>query len=220
MKKLTVVASLLLSLMFAFGGTVAAQTDLEGMPDLKELGLNQGYMRMLINLEAAGAAGSSADAPMGVMMLAMEFEDEGMVEGQFETVAREFSKGFFDGEDFEMTEVQDLGDAAYAITGTSNSGGEGMPTSIVIARDGTFVLGSITLNSEVTDLDQQVVTFMLDNAASDTEVTFNNDGTSTGGVFDRMPTGDDVDGLNGMQPMMDMDFLNMGSTLGTPEAGN
>lgn len=77
-----------------------------------------------------------------------------------------------------------------------------------------FVDGDQVFQITATDADvetsrttaESVLEFVLDNEVQDEEVTFNEDGTSTGGVFDRMPTADH-ELVGDLTSVMDMELM-------------
>lgn len=96
-------------------------------------------------------------------------------------------------DDEQDAEIQDLdidNDGFLAVMNVPNTG---VNTVVLFVDGNTMFLVDVThpdrdtANTTATD----VAEFVADADIETDEVTFNEDGTSTGGVFDRMPTGDD-----------------------------
>lgn len=171
-----------MSITFAFGGTVAAQS----IPNLGMASLQSGSMRMMLNLNAASD-------PTGAMMIAVTFEDATFLDNQFATMADSFGGSFFSGE-HTSTPINGLGDAAVEMTGQTGSAQNDLtPADVALAQDGTILFGAMVLGGNNTStLTTDIASFMVNADPSDTPVTFDDAGASTGGVFDRMPTSADI----------------------------
>lgn len=202
-RKLVALFALVLTLGMAVS-PVAAQD--VSMDDFEEFGLTSGYFRGYVN--------PAADAEIMMKMVGgFEFEDEDVVEENFEEFACGFAAGFSGstatdcdslGEaDVTVSDVDNIGDEAMGFAGPA----EGMNYEMLIIRDGNFIfvvvgLGETVAEGSMDDLGK----FMVDAEPVDTEVQFSEDGTSTGGFFDMLPTADD-DVIAGYEPAVDMDIL-------------
>lgn len=107
-------------------------------------------------------------------------------------------------------EIDDLGDKATLYSGeTADAEGGMVPANLLIVRDAERMYMIMLMGGETevgaTQV-QDIARFTLDAEPTTDEVTFNMDGSSTGGPFDRMPTAQDTDLIGGLSPFIDMDM--------------
>jgi hypothetical protein len=216
-KKMTTLLSLVLAL--AFTTSVAAQ-DIPTFDPSEAEGLESAYARMyMMDFEALLASPEAAaeldleSMPFYAFLAVFTFEEEDMASENFEVFAEEFANGFF-GESTtepEMTEVDGLGEQAVEYVGELEvDETQAAPTSVLMVQDGENMLISVVSGGQdVSDISTGYMEFMLDGEVG-AEVELVEDGTSTGGAFDLMPTIEDTEVLNGLVPFMDMDFLSAG----------
>ena len=209
-----------LVLTFSLAAMPVAAQDID-TADLQEFGLENAYLRMYMADPSAATADTSL---LGVMVAGFQFESEDTAADAFEEFTCGFASGFMGVED--ATDCEALADAGYTVNtdvaindapaieiiGESDINGP-TPTNLLAIQDEGQIFVVITLGDDSEGAGDDLGGFLVDAEPTDTEVVFSEDGTSTGGFFDQLPQdGDPV--LEGLMPMMDMDF--MGSSSSTP----
>lgn len=214
LRRLTLIVSFLMTM--AFASSAAAQGDMTPL-NLSEMdGVESGYARMyMIDIEAAmddpsgGEVATPENASFYGIVIVVDFDGEDSAEAGFETFSDEFSSAFFTGDEPESTGIDDLGDNAVEMTGEVDVDASGSaPTGLVMVQDGETVYVSVIMGGPKTsELAMGVAEYMLDGEPGNGEVILTQDGTSTGGAFDLMPTADDADVVDGLVPFMDIDLV-------------
>lgn len=220
LRKFTILLSLVLTLGFAATTSAAAQEmpDVDA-PDME--GLETGYARMFMPdfgamIDALGTPG--ADMPeidqegvLTVMTAILTFDNADNADKSMAVVADTYTEEGESDTDIDMTseEISDLGDKATLHSGAVDISGEKTTFNILIVKDDSQLLLIQVIGGEAeagATQAQDIANFMLDTEPTTDEVTFNEDGTSTGGAFDRMPTAEDTDLVDGLAPFIDMDM--------------
>lgn len=211
--------ALLLSLIFAIA--VSSNAGAQSTPTLDPgdvEGLESGYARMYIaDIEAMMATPeamesmSLEDIALSGMGAVFTFEDEGAAEDAFGDFADEFANGFMEGSgtEAERSEIDDLGNQAVEYLGETEVDEETTsPTSMILVQDGEHIYIAMILGgTDVSENTRAFAEYLLDTEIPDTEVEFNEDGSSTGGVFDILPNEENTEIVQGMVPFMDADFM-------------
>jgi hypothetical protein len=202
MKLSALLALLMLGFTLLGGPGVGAQDSSPEAPfDPKELdGFQYGAMRYYTfdysaMMEQMGTPGAEMEMPTGLMGIGsaiLEFEEDGQAKDAFNQLK----------DDQELTgdevlegaeEVEtDLGDEAVMFSGTEDIEGMAMDSTFALVQDGNYVYFVFATGSEV-DVEGTVTEFtntLIDNDGSG-EGEFNEDGTSTGGLWDKFPAADD-----------------------------
>lgn len=221
LKKLIAVFAVALIAMTALTTSVGAQTPSEEMNPADIDGLQWGYGRLYAaDMESMMDAMSTPGAEMpdmenmvlsGVTMI-FKFDNDDNASKGLDQFGDAFAQEMV-GTKGDKEEVDDLGDEAVAYTGTTTEEGMDMASSTVFARDGDLIYGAVIVGGKEDDakaMATDVITFMMDKGVSDSDVELNEDGTSTGGAFDAMPTADDADVIGGLLPSNDADILKGG----------
>jgi hypothetical protein len=200
---------------------VAAQEDDAELDDLSQIdGLQRLVARfysvdfeaMMASMSTPGAGddgmpdlSSYQYASAGVF----EFENDETSEAGYDTlydqlVASMSGEESGDALAFEETEAENLGDAATAIVASYEESGESFYTHGLFVRDGQYIfyLLSVSDNEDGAQQVQDLARSMVDAEAGDGEETFVEDGTSTGGIWDLLPSAD-AEALGGMIPQTD-----------------
>lgn len=190
---------LALTMVLALGGSGIAAQSLE-----EAEGLESFFSREYTTGSSATAAQvSSADStpqPMEseveykrVTVAGLTFESDEAAENYLGEMRSAIEAQTEQSDDEQDAEIQDLdidNDGFLAVMNVPNTG---VNTVVLFVDGNTMFLVDVahpdrdTANTTATD----VAEFVADADIETDEVTFNEDGTSTGGVFDRMPTGDD-----------------------------
>ena len=220
MRKLIRISTLLLIAMFSLAGTriesAMAQDDSEeptsAFDDLTQLeGLENAVARAYtIDFEAIMAEWTpeSADEfafPEGIIslsVLVLQFESSDDAEAAFDLAQEEIPKS-----DEEMaleeTELDGLPDDAVAYTAIAEDETFGNTvTSAIVDKQDEYLLVSFALSigedDSVTEQLVDISNYLADEDAGDADdAEFNEDGTSEGGLWDKIPAADDdlVEGL-------------------------
>ncbi len=209
-----------LVLTFSLAAMPVAAQDID-TGDLAEYGLESGYLRMYM---ADPSAATASTDMLGVMVAGFQFDSEDTATDAFEDFTCGFASGFMGVED--ATDCAGLEDAGFTVNadvaineapaieilGESDINGP-TPTNLLAIQDGDQIFMLINLGDDSEGANDDFGGFLVDAEPSDAEVAFSEDGTSTGGFFDQLPQdGDPL--LEGLMPMMDMDF--MGTSSSTP----
>ncbi len=215
--------AVLLSLIFTLG--MASNAGAQSTPTLDPndvAGLESGYARLYIAdiealmatpgaMESMSTPGALGDIALSGMAAVFTFEDEGAAEDAFGTFGEQFAQGFMEGSgtDAEPTEIDDLGNQAVEYLGETEVDAETTSaTSIIVVQDGEHIFIAMILGgSDVSGATRDLAEYLIDAEIPDSEVMLNEDGTSTGGVYDIMPNKDNTDIVQGMVPFMDADFM-------------
>ena len=197
MKKLVVLMTSLLLMSLTAHGTVAQ--DLESAD-----GLQSAYGRIYSSGSstsvAAASTAESSSTPMeaemsfsGFEIIGMTFDSDENAAAFLEDMRADIQESVDSSDDSQEAEIKDLDidkDGFFAVMNVENTG---------INAVAMFVDGNQVFLIDVTDPDRETATarvnglteFVADAEAEGDEVSFNEDGTSTGGVFDRMPKAND-----------------------------
>lgn len=220
-RKFTLFLSLLLTLGFAASATVSAQ-EAPPLPEQADIeGLESGYARMFMPdfeamMEAAQTPGADVsfdeDGIMMIMTSVFTFDSADNAGNALDTFGDGMAESLSGDDNIEKNDVDDLGDKAVSYTGEIEESGTTMQSTVILIQDGSMVhmiMVSGGTADEGIDTATNIGQFMVDGEPGDDDVTLNDDGTSTGGVFDLMPTADDTDLTAGLQPSTDMDFTSI-----------
>ncbi|MCO5218186.1 MAG: hypothetical protein M9909_05020 [Thermomicrobiales bacterium] len=217
-KTFTLVLALLLTLGLSVQ-SVAAQLDTDATElDPKDVpGLIAGYSRTYAPDIEALMATPSAD----LLDLSAYMRNVSIMTYVFES--DDTASDFFDMMKDQMTDElsapsPELGQAEVSeVTGidkdamqvTVDMGDLGVGLTILMFIDGDTVFAIMAMDATVDDATAMAIdiaNYLIDAEVQDDEVTFNEDGTSIGGVFDRMPaSGDEI--VGGLQVESDSDLF-------------
>lgn len=202
MKKLILTLTMLLTLGFSLQGVAAQTPDASGAPmgeAMQAEGLVSAYDRTYtVDFEALMAS-PSADMDTSAMMSAasitgMTFESEDSAKAYIDDAKSQIDEAMAGDQIPEGTEVEvteDLGDIDKdGIKASMTMPDMDVALGMIIFVDGdqVFMISVIDADLETaTSLAENIAKYVADAEVKDDEVTFNEDGTSTGGVFDRMP---------------------------------
>lgn len=208
MKKFLLTLSLLLSFGLSF--SAVAQVDGVEAPNLEEPsfseveGLESIYDRTFsVDIETMLASPDAdfAEMDMSAMMRTisiqgMQFDSEDNAEAYLDDMLEQMNTAMEENpEATEDVEVADLeGFDVDGVQITMDMPDLGIAATMNIFVDGNQVFQVMVMDSDqatASTLAEEVTQFVVDADSNDDDVTFNADGTSTGGVFERMPTADD-----------------------------
>ncbi|MCO5226437.1 MAG: hypothetical protein M9953_13950 [Thermomicrobiales bacterium] len=217
-KTFTLVLALLLTLGLSVQ-SVAAQLDTDATElDPKDVpGLIAGYSRTYAPDIEALMATPSADLldlsayMRNVSIMTYVFESDDTASDFFDMMkdqmTDELSAPSPELGQAEMSEVTEIDRDAMQVT--VDMGDLGVGLTILMFIDGDTVFAIMAMDTTVDDATAMAIdiaNYLIDTEVQDDEVTFNEDGTSTGGVFDRMPaSGDEI--VGGLQVESDSDLF-------------
>lgn len=226
MKKLLITLSLLLTLGLSTAG-VAAQTDGVEAPDLEELAANAydveglqsvydrtfsvDYMAMMASPDADFESMDMSAMMKMISIQGMSFDNEDNAKAYIEDMRSEMEQAVEEGdtETFEGMEISDLDDFDVdGIRVDTNMPDLDIAASMIIFSDGNHAFMVMVMDADMETAQSsvnEVTQFVIDAEVENEEVTFNEDGTSTGGVFDRMPTSED-EVVGDLTTTMDMEL--------------
>lgn len=188
------------------GGTgVGAQDGMEAEgPQVEDLeGIQNGVARYYTMdytamMESMSTPGAEMTMPEGIVTLGgmiLEFDDDGHAEDAMNTLNDQVNSedgGMF-GEGTEAEDVDlDLGDNSKSYKGSEDIDGQAMDFVVTIVQKDNYLYFVITGGSNI-DAEQVTKDFantLIDNDGSG-EGEFKEDGTSTGGLWDKFPGADD-----------------------------
>lgn len=204
MKKLLLTLTMLLTLGFSLQGVAAQTPDSSGAPmgeAMQAEGLESAYDRTyMVDFEALMASPSADMAAMDsaammrvVSVTGMTFDSDDNAKAYVEGMKSQIEDAQEAGEMPEGTEIRELEDVDIdkdGIIATLSMEDMGVNSAIMVFVDGNQVFMIVAIDVDVESAEAKVTDiakYVADADIENDEVTFNEDGTSTGGVFDRMP---------------------------------
>ncbi|MGC4106822.1 MAG: hypothetical protein QM753_10790 [Thermomicrobiales bacterium] len=232
----SVAGAFVLFAMLAFGGPAGAlaQATPEASPDFRPddlPGFQQGIARSYsADLSALFATPTTAEATpdyasLGVVTLStviLAFDSEDSAASTYDTVVQQVtSPASTGGIELKELTVQELSGPTNAYTASIEQG-EGLTLHqvVLLTQDGPYIYQTIAIALSTPEDAQAfavaVAQAMIAAPAGEGEGTFSQDGTSTGGAWDKFPkTGDPV--LKGLSVEMD-DRFEPATGVSTPQA--
>lgn len=217
-KKFTLIVALLLTLGLSVQ-SVAAQFDSDAADlDPKDVpGLIAGYSRSYApDMEALMATPSADPLDLSaylrnVSIMTYVFESDDTASDFFEMMKDQMNDELTASSpemgQAEVSEVTGIDRDAMQVT--VDMGDLGVGLTILMFIDGDTVFAILAMDVTVDDaiaMTTDIANYLIDADVQDDEVIFNEDGTSTGGVFDRMPaSGDEV--VGGLEVEADSDLF-------------
>ncbi|MCA9833535.1 MAG: hypothetical protein KC435_06305 [Thermomicrobiales bacterium] len=210
MKRLFLMLSLLLTVVFSVQGAAAqvgAGEELTNAEDIE--GLSAAYSRTYaVDYEALMASPSATGLDTAALMqsitiFAYVFDDNDAASDFFSDAKKQYEES--------LTEsMEGLGEVTVSdLEGVDKDGLQvsidmadlGMAMNVSVFIDGDTIFIVMVMDADVDAANEtavNVANYIAEADVDDEEVTFNEDGTSTGGVFDRFPESgsDEVNGLN------------------------
>lgn len=190
-----IITTLIALSMLVASPAAAIQRDSDDNP-LQIENTEWAYGRSYAPDESARSATSASQSPDGYAVIATKLIDEDIIADSFPEFADHYASalGVTESEDAEQVEIERLGDEAVGYSFIK----DGIPVTVaVVLEDDLLVVVAATNSTDLED-STSVVEYMLDQEMSDDPAELNEDGTSTGGVFDIMPpAGHDV--VHGME---------------------
>ena len=210
---------LTLTLLLAFGASGAAAQDLTEVAGLESSygriysdGSSNSSVAVAVSAEEGStpsSEGMEGEAEYkGVEIIGVTFDSEDSAKAFLEEMRTGIDESAASADESANAEVKDLeidNDGFFAVMHVENTG----DNAVALFVDGnTLFLVDVTHpdRDEATKITNDVVAYIVDAEAGDDEVTLNTDGTSTGGVFDRMPASGD-DAVGGLEIVEDYDVL-------------
>lgn len=174
---------------------------LEGIQEAVSRTYTVDFSAMMESMGTPGPNGEMGELPelTGVISLqgtVARFDSDDNASAAIHTMDNELTASLEGQSDApELTEIEDIGLGDESIGYSATQEIEGQQTSLVVLIVQQDEFAYLTIGA-VIDADAQEVTkgltqALIDNDAGDSETTFNEDGTSTGGVWDKFPKADD-----------------------------
>ena len=201
---------------------VRAQESDSGMQDLAEFdGIQEAVARTwtidmdaLANVTPEPGKDPFADLTGTLLVFGVvaQFEDEDAAKAGFEqfSSADDADLNFSDSEDavVERGEVKDIGDEAFKYQSTSASDGSNTVIEIVRDNEYLFMAASTVMGDASADNSgaEDLLGYMLDDGDKGGDAEFNEDGGSTGGLWDFFPD-DDFDAVADLVPAGDQQLF-------------
>lgn len=217
-RKLILLVPLVIAMGFSQNATAAVQDIPPSIADEFE-GIESGYLRHYMTesyyeavTDVIGTPRATADVEVEDIQIltitGVTFDSADNAEQAFDTFHEDFASDLemSGSPDAEELTMDDLGDLAILHKGTIVGEDEALATAGLFVQDGEQVYMIQMIGGELDAGEQQVqdiAQFMLDGEIQTDEVTLNEGGTSTGGVFDLMPTVDDTDLIGDLVPAED-----------------
>lgn len=211
MQKLIRISALLLIVMLSIVATrvpnAMAQDESEGpLDDPTQLeGLEEAVGRSYsidydaLFADASPDASGNFDYPDGLQGLftaVYKFDSDDHAKDALEKARTQIESEGVEGLDLQEVDIDDLNDDTLALTAQADQEGVGTTVTTVVATqedDYLYVIVGVAvgtdtdLNGIVGDLAKE----LIDEDAGDGDPTFNEDGTSEGGIWDKFPDSDD-----------------------------
>lgn len=188
--------------MVAWGAPVAAQgaSDTADGFDIEDLdGIESAVSRIYMGDLATVMAPDAESSLFTVTAMAMTFGSEDDANAAFERVSEEINEDVAGEENVELKEerVDGFSDNTVAYSAQVEEDETTYQAFTLLTQDGSELYYTIAVSMEADDSAKDaaidIASFMIDAEAGDGEGSFSVDGTSTGGLWDKLPTnGDDV----------------------------
>jgi len=200
--KLSALLALLLLALSLVGGTgVGAQDDAEEF-DVNDLeGIQHGvgrsysidYSAMMDQMSTPGAEMAMPTGIVGIGALILEFDGNDNAQAAFDKLMEQAMAEDTFGDDTEVEEVDlGLGEQSNSYAGTYEIDGQESEDVITVVRQDTYVyvVYASGADTDVQSVVSDFTTGLIETGGSG-EGEFHEDGTSTGGLWDKFPAADD-----------------------------
>lgn len=196
MRMRRIIVPVLVAFALLTGAMPGAAQEEPTMSDMDIEGLQKMYSRSFAADISTMIAPASPEAmPAGwwlLTTLVLEFESEDTATAGLDTIREQITSTSAAGETAPMEEIElDLGDLDYAAQRADSAEG-GVTTSMLLitARDGRYVYAAVglTFGADPVPLVESTIRAMRDADVGDGAEMFHEDGTSTGGLWDKLPT--------------------------------
>ena len=203
MKKILLTITMLLTLALSAQG-VAAQVEapeIESVDYSEIAGLQSAYSRaytvdfmaMMSSPDANLEEMDMAAMMRNISIQGYTFESEDQAKAFLDTTKEEAEGGLTEAEDLGEVEMKDLeavDKEGVTMTMVMDLEGESIAMTVHMFVDGNHLFMVISTDADLDASNSKadaVAQYVVDAEVQNEEVTFSEDGTSTGGVFDRMP---------------------------------
>lgn len=207
MKKILLTITMLLTLALSAQG-VAAQveapeiesvdySEIDGLQSVYSRAYTVDFMAMMSSPDANLEEMDMAAMMRNISIQGYTFESEDQAKAFLDTTKEEAEGGLTEAEDLGEVEMKDLeavDKEGVTMTMVMDLEGESIAMTVHMFVDGNHLFMVISTDSDLDASNSKadaVAQYVVDAEVQNEEVTFSEDGTSTGGVFDRMPTSDD-----------------------------
>lgn len=205
MKRLILTISMLLVMGMSANGLAAQELDdAEGLESAYGRNYSNGS-DYSVSAPSSSSSASSSTTPAamesepaytGIEVIGLTFDSDENAENFLEVMRADIQDSVDSGEGPEDTEFKDIDELdvdkdGFVVIGTVENTGVNA-TALFVDGNQVFLVDVVDPDKETaTTLITDVSKFVADADVESDEVSLNEDGSSTGGVFDRMPTADD-----------------------------
>lgn len=203
MKKILLTITMLLTLALSAQG-VAAQveapeiesvdySEIDGLQSVYSRAYTVDFMAMMSSPDANLEEMDMAAMMRNISIQGYTFESEDQAKAFLDTTKEEAEGGLTEAEDLGEVEMKDLeavDKEGVTMTMVMDLEGESIAMTVHMFVDGNHLFMVISTDSDLDASNSKadaVAQYVVDAEVQNEEVTFSEDGTSTGGVFDRMP---------------------------------
>lgn len=203
MKKILLTITMLLTLALSAQG-VAAQveapeiesvdySEIDGLQSVYSRAYTVDFMAMMSSPEANLEEMDMAAMMRNISIQGYTFESEDQAKAFLDTTKEEAEGGLTEAEDLGEVEMKDLeavDKEGVTMTMVMDLEGESIAMTVHMFVDGNHLFMVISTDADLDASNSKadaVAQYVVDAEVQNEEVTFSEDGTSTGGVFDRMP---------------------------------
>jgi hypothetical protein len=208
--RLSALIAMILTMAFTALSPVAAQTPAaDPVEELNKIATDVIIYGRTYEANLTGTPVPDESMPVTAIVQAYTFDNADVAEEAFPHVHQLMMnelESVIDAE-FKTADVDDLGTNASLSTAEVSQGGITASVALLMVQDNEviYLSAGVVANGPAEDLANDMITFVMDKEPGKTDaVEFNEDGTSTGGYFDAMPTDKDTDILQGLLPTEDM----------------
>lgn len=203
MKKILLTITMLLTLALSAQG-VAAQveapeiesvdySEIDGLQSVYSRAYTVDFMAMMSSPDANLEEMDMAAMMRNISIQGYTFESEDQAKAFLDTTKEEAEGGLTEAEDLGEVEMKDLeavDKEGVTMTMVMDLEGESIAMTVHMFVDGNHLFMVISTDADLDASNSKadaVAQYVVDAEVQNEEVTFSEDGTSTGGVFDRMP---------------------------------
>ena len=186
-------------------GPFADPTQLEGLEEAVRRTYTLNYSSLMS--EASPNASGNFEYQAGIQALftaVYKFDSEDHAKESLDKAKAQIEEEGIAGVEFEEVEMDDLNDDTLGLTATADQEGAGTTVSTVVLTqedDYLYLVFGIAIgtDTDVNGIVGDLVKYLIDEDAGDGDPTFNDDGTSEGGIWDKFPDADH-DLVKGLDP--------------------
>lgn len=186
--------------------TATGLLDLSNLNGIQHAGARSYAMDIAQIAGTAQAETPQPEGPALMMMLVARFESPEQAGDGLETMQDHFVDELTAdhiGFEIEATGIEDIGNAAVRISGTGSDQQATVGGYIVQHDDWLYFAIAISTNNTSDAAALTLITFALEHQSDPEDIRYDHTGTSTGGLWGKLPGDDDPDATSGTVPVFD-----------------